>query len=145
MKNLALTFTILILNLGVTMANPTEEKKIKELINKAYVDGIHNNGNLDDTRNGFHPDFEMFINRNGNFSKLSINDWIKRIEANRAKNPNQAIAKAEADFIFIDITGNTASVKLELKKEGKTIFTDYLFLYKINDQWKIVSKVFHSH
>lgn len=146
MKRLLTTLSTLCLALAISLGNTTEEKTIKDLINKAYVEAIHNNGNLDDARLGFHNDFIMYMCRNGSISTLTIGDWIKRIEANRAKNAssNNAI-KSYADFKSIDITGNVASVKLDLKKEDKVIYTDHFFLYKINDKWRIVSKVFYAH
>ncbi len=46
----------------------------------------------------------------------------------------------------IDITGNAAAVKLVWVSNTDTIireYTDYILLLKIEDEWKIVSKVFH--
>ena len=40
---------------------------------------------------------------------------------------------------------NTASVRVEVFRDGKHTFTDYLLLYKFADGWKIVSKAFYSH
>ena len=127
-------------------ANTTNDKElIKDVINKAYVDGIHNSGSIADVRMGFHPDFEMFIYRNGVFSKLSIEDWISRIERGRERQSSEVEHRAVANYTSIDITGNVASIKFDLVRNGSTVFTDYMYLYKIEGEWKIVSKVFHSH
>jgi len=53
--------------------------------------------------------------------------------------------KTECKFLNIDITGNAAMAKIELHREGKLIFTDYLFLYKFKDSWKIVNKIYFRH
>jgi hypothetical protein len=130
---------------NLSFGQTNEQESIKSVINAAYVEGIHNHGDLNQTRTGFHPDFEMYVYRNGNFSKRSLSSWISAIEAGRSRNPNPPAQKAVANYLSVDVTGNTASVKLELMREGKKMFTDYLLLYKINGQWKIVSKAFHSH
>ncbi len=139
----AIFVTLLALNLQ--NVNGQDAESIKDVINKAYVEGIHNKGDLKDTRNGFHPEFRMFALRNGAVSKVSINDWIQRIENSRKRNPNPPAQKAKAKFLSVDVTENVASVKLELHRGGKLLFTDYLFLYKIGNEWKIVSKAYNAH
>jgi hypothetical protein len=36
-------------------------------------------------------------------------------------------------------------VKLELCREGKKLFTDYIGLYKFDDNWLIYNKLYHQH
>ena len=139
------TVFVMIMALCVINAKGQDSERIKDVINKAYVEGIHNHGDLNDTRNGFHPEFQMFALRNGAVSKVSINDWIQRIESGRQRNPNPPTEKASAKFLSVDVTQNVASVKLELHRGGKLLFTDYLYLYKIGGEWKIVSKVYHAY
>jgi len=45
----------------------------------------------------------------------------------------------------VDVTGNSAMVKMEIHEDSKQIYTDYFLLYKFDDGWKIVSKTFYSH
>ena len=71
-------------------------------------------------------------------------DWIASIEKSR-KEGNKAPAKTEGTFVDVDITGNNAVVKLELFRNDKKIFTDYLVLYKFAEGWRIVSKTFFRH
>jgi hypothetical protein len=139
------TFVAMLMALCVYNSNGQEAESIKEVINKAYVEGIHNNGDLNVTRKGFHPEFQMFVLRNGTLSKVSIDQWIQRIESSRQRNPNAPAEKASAKFLSVDVTKNVASVKLELHRGEKLLFTDYLYLYKIGGDWKIVSKVYNAH
>ncbi len=85
------------------------------------------------------------LRRNGVLSTVSIGDWIQRIENSRSRNPNAPTEKASAKYLSVDITGDVASVKLELHRGDRLLFTDYLYMYKINGDWKIVSKVYHAH
>lgn len=48
-------------------------------------------------------------------------------------------------FTQVDVTGDAAVVRLELHRDGKHTFTDYLSLYRFPEGWKIVSKTFQSH
>ena len=46
---------------------------------------------------------------------------------------------------MIDIQDTAAVARIELSRGGKHLFTDYQLLYKFDDPWKIVSKIFHAH
>lgn len=118
---------------------------IKAVIQAAYIEGIHNNGNLSATEAGFHPGFEMLIMRNNMLEKLSIAAWVESIRQRRAKEDPVDRPEVTCKYLNVDVTGDAAVVKLELHREGILLFTDYLCLYRFEDGWKIVSKLFHRH
>jgi hypothetical protein len=122
----------------------SDEDAIKKVINSAYIDGIQNRGTAEQIREGFHPTFTMLRLMENEVKPLPIEEWIANIEKAKAKG-DPAPAKAEGKFINVDVTGNAAVVKLELYREGKKTFTDYLVLYKFTEGWKIVSKTYYRH
>jgi len=124
-------------------ANDTDQ--IKDLINKAYIEGLHNGGNLDETKKGFHPGFDLLILKNNQMEKLPIYNWIESTEKKRKENPTPSPIKTVVNFVNIDITGTAAVAKIELSREGKLIFTDYISLYKFEEGWKIVGKIYFKH
>lgn len=144
MKIVSALFALIMVILTINVKGQDSES-IKDVINKSYVEAIHNNGDLNDARKGFHPEFQMFALRNGTLSKISVNDWIQHIENGRKRNQNTASQKAGAKYLSIDVTKNVASVKLELYRGSKILFTDYLYLYKFGNDWKIVSKVYQAY
>ncbi len=124
-----------------------EKAAVQRVVQEAYVDGIHNFRRPDAIRKGFHPGFEMLFVREGKLEKLPIYNWIQSIEERNAKEPLPADAKATttAAYPLTEVTGTVAVCKVELSREGKLVFTDYLILYKFDDGWKIVGKAFHRH
>jgi hypothetical protein len=124
-----------------------ERAAVQRVVQEAYVDGIHNFRRPDAIRKGFHPGFEMLFVREGKLEKLPIYNWIQSIEERNAKEPLPADAKATttAAYPLTEVTGTVAVCKVELSREGKLVFTDYLILYKLDDGWKIVGKAFHRH
>lgn len=145
MKNFSTLILILLLGITVLAQDDIKDKEaIKHVILTAYVDGLQNNGDLDATRTGFHPGFELLIFRNDMMDKFPIYNWIRYKEMGKAKNPDPLPEDelTHCDFEFIDITGTAAVAKIHLFKGGKKIFTDYLSLYKFNEGWKIVSKIY---
>jgi hypothetical protein len=45
----------------------------------------------------------------------------------------------------VEISGTAAFCRVELSREGRHLFTDFLALYRFADGWKIVGKSFYRH
>lgn len=130
----------------LSMAQSSEQEAVKNVVTSAYVEGIQNNGSVEDIRKGFHPSFAMLRQMDNTIKPYPIEDWIAAIEKRRAEaKPDAKVIRTDATFINIDITGTAATVKLELTREGKKTFTDYLVLYKFTEGWRIVTKAFYRH
>ena len=124
----------------------SDEAGIKVVIQSAYIDGIHNLGSIEAVRNGFHPGFNLLIkNKDNQLQELPIYTWIETTEKRKAENPDGPSEKTTVEFLNIDITGDAAVAKIDLFKTGKRIFTDYLMLYKFEDRWRIVGKIYYKH
>lgn len=136
-------FLCLLLSLEASGQSP-DENAVKQVITSAYIEGIHNRGNVEDIRKGFHPTFNMLRMIDNEIKPLPIEEWIVNLE--KAKKDSPATPpRTEGRFISIDVTGTNAVVKLELYRENKKIFTDYLVLYKFVEGWRVVSKTFYRH
>ncbi len=119
-----------------------EEQAIRQVIEKAYIEGIHGTQDEETVRSGFHEDFAMLVPQDGVLEKVSVEEWLHRIEGMKADNPDMWSAETKHKFQLIDIAGYAAVAKLDVYK-GETHFsTDYMLLYRFEDGWKIVSKVF---
>ncbi len=126
-----------------TKSYTADQKAIKQVVQSAYIDGIHNLGNIQAIKEGFHPGFDMLIkNEDNSLTKFPIYTWIELTEQKKAQNPEGPKEKTTGEFEEIDVTGDAAMVKLNLMRGGKKEFTDYLLLYKFGDKWRIVSKIF---
>ena len=92
-------------------------------------------------RKGFHPDFVMKVYADDQMIHASLDMWLGRMKLDGVKNPK----KIEHEFGSIDVTGNAATAKMEIFIDSKHVYTDYFLLYKFEDGWKIVGKIFYSH
>jgi hypothetical protein len=144
MKKILFAITLLAFGVGL-LAQDTDKELIQKVIQEAYVDGIQNRGDIETIRNGFDPGFELLGVRDNKLTKLTIGEWIANIEKSRQANPNPPEHLTTAKFLNIDVTGISAVAKIELYRQGKLIFTDYLSLYKFEEGWKIVNKIYHRH
>jgi hypothetical protein len=120
----------------------TDEKAIREVIEEAYIEGIH--GSQDETtiKSGFHDDFAMLVLRDNALEKVDVDEWLRRLEQMKADNPDLWSAETRHEFRLVDVAGYAAVAKLDVYK-GETHFsTDYMLLYRFDEGWGIVSKVF---
>lgn len=121
-----------------------EHKAIKAIIEEAYIKGVFTGQNPELMRKGFHPEFNMLILKEGKIAKMSIDRWIEIIEG-RKKNPESPKSQFAHKIPMVNVTGNAAVVKVEIYKDSKHIYSDYMSLYRFEDGWKIVNKIFHKH
>jgi hypothetical protein len=126
------------------LADNADQEAVKAVVRAAYVEGVHAKPDPAAMRAGFHPDFRMYVVRNGVASTVTLEEWAARVEkvARERTGPGPQIRH---EFTQVDVTGNAAVARVELHRDGKHEFTDYLSLYRFPDGWKIVAKIFHSH
>jgi hypothetical protein len=122
----------------------SEASAIREVMEHSYVEGIQNLQGADAILPGFWDGFEMLMLVDGRIEKLPLEQWIARVETQRAQNIQQE-HRVRANYLSIEVAGTAASVTLELWRGDDKLFTDYFQLYKFEDGWKIVSKIFHRY
>jgi hypothetical protein len=125
-------------------ANDADKQAVVQVITEAYINGVHAKPDAAAMRRGFHPDFRMLVLADGKMSAVTLDEWAGRVEKS-AGNANAVRPAIKAEFPQVDIAGGAASVRVEVFRDGKHTFTDYLLLYKFADGWKIVSKTYHTH
>ncbi len=120
--------------------NP-EIEAIKKVIVDAYINGVFNKGDASLIRKGCHPDCDVLILAQGRLMKTPAYFYADRLE----KNPGPTRAGTTYKFIDIHVTGYSGLAIVEIFHEGKPIYTDYISLYKFDDGWKLVTKIFYIH
>jgi len=78
-------------------------------------------------------------------TRLPIADRIASAEKSKAADQKPPLTTCPCKFLQVDISGEAAMIKAELRREGQRIFADYLSLYKFPNGWKIVNKIYYRH
>lgn len=130
----------------ITVKKSITENEVKDLIEKAYIHGAFNELNPEAMAAGFHKDFAIFSAKGESLQRYEIADWVEGVKKRKASADFDPAKNVwEHKFAHVDVTGNSASAKVELSKDGKHIYTDYLSLLKFDSGWKIVAKVYTKH
>jgi hypothetical protein len=119
-----------------------EEMAVKNLIEEAYIKGIHGIQDEKVAKSGFHKDFAMLVLRDNAIERWNVDQWLERIPKMKERNPKLWEAKTTHQFAFVDVSGNAAVAKLNVYKGDTHFSTDYMLLYKFREGWRIVSKIF---
>lgn len=123
-----------------------DEATIRKLVESSYFNGAFNGLDTEAMARGFHEDFAIFSAKGNDLARYEIATWISGIESRKQSADFDASASAfEGKIVEVDVTGGAASAKIELRKEGKLVYTDYLSFLRFEDGWKIAAKVYHRH
>lgn len=124
----------------------SDADEIKALVEACYVHGAFNELDADAMKRGFHPDFAIFSPKGEEIGKYPIAEWVESTAKRKASADfDPAKNKWDHHFALVDVTGNAAAVKIELSRDGKLVYTDYLSLLKFDSGWRIVAKVYYHH
>ena len=149
MRSLTILCLALILSLSASaMAQDktAPEDEVRAVVERSYINGAFNALDADAMRKGFHPDFAIFSADGESIKRYPIGEWASGVEQRKA-DPEFDPAKNvwTHKFPIVDVTGGAACVKVELYRDGKLVFTDYLSLLEFDSGWRIVAKVYHRH
>jgi len=137
---------ILLISLAVAPARASEDERnaIEAVVKAAYVDGVHATFDAHAMRRGFDPAFRMQVLREGKVTSLTLDEWIARMEKSAQENPlPKPVVRHE--FKLVDVARTAAVARVDLWRDGKHVFTDYLSLYRLPEGWKIAAKTFYAH
>lgn len=129
--------TLLCVQSSARVPQASDEAGVRAAIDQ-YFRG-HATGDGAEMRKAFLPTAHIEGNRQGTFVSWTVDDYVGNFRGKPA--PDEAARKRTIDDI--DISGTAAMAKATLV-HGRTTFTDYFVLLKVDGEWKIANKVYSS-
>lgn len=144
--SIILTGLLFLVLITASLSRADDKSDIEQVITSSYFNGAFNGLDTESMRKGFHPEFAIFSASGNKINRYPIDTWIKNIEDRKqAPNFDPKSSRMDCKIASLDITGGSAAAKIELSKDGKMVYTDYLSLLKFDDGWKIAAKVYFAH
>ena len=119
----------------------SDEEAIRNVLRRNYVEGMYIKHDPDVLRAGLASTFVMQVYWDGELTTRTTSQWFERLKLNRIPTKNHV----ESDIKVLDITGVAAVARVDIYVNSKHKYTDYFGLYKTQEGWKMVTKMFHAH
>jgi hypothetical protein len=122
-----------------------EQETIRGVIQTAYIDGIYNERDTDKIMSGIHESFNMLVLENNTLGKVTIQQWVEGIEQSKQAHPEPPAVPFTHECPLVQVVGNTAVAQVEVFSGNRHLYTDFMSMYKFDDGWKIVAKIYYAH
>lgn len=133
-------------NLVTKNSNDMEKEQIAQLLEEKYLNGVANKMDTHKMLELFHPDFAIFSSNDRELIKFPLREWKEAVDSYKADDKGKpGLRNLTHKLDYIDVTGNAATTKVVLYRNGELLATDYISLLKIEGKWRVVSKVAYSH
>jgi hypothetical protein len=127
----------LMLGLAGDGTQPSEEQGVRAVVQQ-YFRG-HSTASAEEMRKAFLPTAHIEGIRDGKFVSWTVDEYC----ANFRGKPAADEASRTRTIDSVDVTGTAAMARATLV-HGRTTFTDYFVLLKVDGEWKIANKVYSS-
>ena len=133
--NILLITTFLLLTINL-FSQSNDKQIVEKVIVNSYINGLIDGEDFEKAKEGIHENFIIWGHTDSLLTKKTRDDWISQ----RKKRTN--LPKVNYTIIYIDIEGDAASAKIKMTRQN-IIAVDYVFLYRFNERWRIVSAIDH--
>ena len=121
------------------------ERRIRRILEETYVQDMYVPRGRTTFSPEFHRSFRMLVPEfDGQTGRIADVDWVAP-GAERRADPKAIEASTEFDISILDVTGKVGIGKVEVHRDGRLIYTDYVIFCKVAGEWKVVGKAFHPH
>lgn len=131
-----------LLMVATQVSGQATEQKAEEAAVRAAVSlylQSHATGDGQHVSKAFHPELKLMFVRDGQLMQRTAAEYISGFRGQPAADEAQRKRWIE----LVDVTGSAAIAKVVLDYPTAK-FADYFTLLKINGEWKIMNKTFHS-
>ena len=121
------------------------EDAIRQVIESAYIQGIHLEQDEQKVRDGFHPEFRMLVPRDPEIVPIDALALLKLVVDAKAANPAAFEREFTYDIQVVDRVETMAVARVKTYRGGVHQYTDFMTLYEFAEGWKIVCKALFRH
>lgn len=132
-KNILLLIVgVMVISYSYAQSTSDQDKKEIEKVIGYYFEGSRTD-NPETLKKAFHPDATLKYAKEGEYTSVPISKYFTYFT-------NTKTREFEGEIHYIDVVGTAANVKLSVTYDTYR-FNDYMNMIKLNNGWKIVSKI----
>ena len=123
---------LILLCVNITFGQSSEDKEAITTTINYYFEGSKTD-NPETMKKPFHPDATLKYTKDGEYAMIPIQKYFTYFTNTKKR-------EFEGKIHYIDVVGTAANVKITATYKTHQ-FTDYMNMIKLNEGWKIVSKI----
>ncbi len=125
------------------MTNRAHEQ-VRRILEDVYVRDMYVGSRLVLSRD-FDDAFHMLVPELDGRRNVPVAVRWDGLEELRSNHPKALSPQTRFEFPLIDVAGNAAIARVDVFHGDTPVYSDYVTLYRVDGEWKLVSKVFHAH
>lgn len=122
-----------------------DRERIRRIVEDVYVYDMYMKGSREALSREFDDAFRMLVPALDGRNSEPIGVSWAGLEEIRSNHPKAIAPRTRFEFPLIDVVGNAAVARVDVFHDDLPVYSDYVSLYRVDGEWKLVSKVFHSH
>jgi len=122
-----------------------DEKRVRQVLEDVYVRDMYMKESREALSREFDDVFHMLVPELDGRSNEPMSLRWDGLEELRANHPKAVFPETRFEFPLVDVVGNAAVARVDVFHAETHIYSDFVSLYCVQGQWRLVSKVFHAH
>ncbi|MBU0595249.1 nuclear transport factor 2 family protein [Candidatus Bipolaricaulota bacterium] len=122
-----------------------DEKRVRQVLEDVYVRDMYMKESREALSREFDAVFHMLVPElDGRDNEPVALRW-DGLDELRSNHPKAVFPETRFEFPLVDVVGNAAVARVDVFHGDVHVYSDFVSLYRVQGQWRLVSKVFHAH
>ena len=122
-----------------------DEERVRQLLEDVYVRDMYMKESREAFSREFDDVFHMLVPELDGRSSEPVSLRWDGLEELRSNHPKAVFPETRFEFPLVDVVGNAAVARVDVFHGDVHVYSDFVSLYCVQGQWRLVSKVFHAH
>lgn len=122
-----------------------EIERVRRLLEDVYVRDMYMKETREALSREFDDAFHMLVPELDGRRNEPVELRWDGLDGLQSNHPKAMSPNTRFEFPLIDVVGNAAIARVDVFRHDAPVYSDYVSLYRVAGEWRLVCKVFHSH
>ena len=122
-----------------------DEERVRQLLEDVYVRDMYMKESREALAREFDDVFQMLVPELDGRSNEPVSLRWDGLDELRSNHPKAVMPDTRFEFPLVDVVGHAAMARVDVFHGATHIYSDFVSLYRVEGDWRLVSKVFHAH
>ncbi len=123
----------------------SDEERVQHVLEDVYVRDMYMKESRAALSREFDDVFHMLVPEFDGRTNEPVSLRWDGLDEMRANHPKAVFPETRFEFPLIDVIGHAAIARVDVYRGDSHVYSDYVSLYCVQGEWRLVSKVYHAH